>query len=50
MSNSPPLLPPDKSAWIARKLAGMMFGTITIHIHGGKIVQVDKTEKEKAEA
>lgn len=35
---------------IAEKLAGMQYGQVTITVHDGRIVQVDRTERTRYDA
>lgn len=49
MNPRPIPLAPDIAAWIAAKIQGLRFGTVTLYVHDGKVIQIDKTEKEKAQ-
>ncbi len=48
MNRDKPLpLPPDLANWIAGKLEGLKYGVVTLLVQGGKVTQIERTERER---
>ena len=47
MAKVPPTLAPDLDAWIALKLDGLQYGALTLKVHDGRVVEIEKTEKDR---
>ncbi len=41
----PPQVTPTTSDLIARHLQGLRFGEVVIHVHDGRIVQIERTDR-----
>lgn len=47
VKNNVQTIKPEQLDKLNKLLAGMRFGTITIIVQDGKIIQIDKTEKHR---